>query len=124
MLDQGARTERVIGLAIEVHRLVGPGLLESVYRGCLCLELDQAGIPYRSEVALAVIYKGQWVPMGFRADILVADSLIVEIKAVSALLPAHKAQLLTYLRLSQIRVGLLMNFHAKRLKDGLLRCIV
>ena len=124
MLEQGALTERVIGLAIEVHRLVGPGLLEAVYRGRLCLELDQAGIPYRSEVAIPVIYKGHSVPMGFRTDILVADTVIVEIKAVSALLPAHKAQLLTYLRLSEIGVGLLMNFHAKRLKDGLLRCIV
>ncbi len=124
MLEQGALTERVIGMAIEVHQTLGSGLLESAYRGCLGLELDGAGIPYRSEVAIPVIYKGRSVPMGFRADILVADCPIVEIKAVSALLPAHKAQLLTYLRLSGIRVGLLMNFHAKRLKDGLLRCIV
>src|SRR5438270_160287 len=124
MLEHHALTERIIGLAIEVHRTVGPGLLESVYQGCLCLELEQAGISFQSEVMVPVVYKGQSIPLGFRADILAAGAVIVEIKAVAVLLPAHEAQLRTYLRMSRIRVGLLMNFHAPRLKDGLMRFIV
>lgn len=101
-----------------------PETVESCYEGCLCLELEDARIPFQSQVVVPVIYKGRAVPMGFRADILVAGSIIVEIKAVASLLPAHQTQLLTYLRLSQIRIGLLMNFHARRLKDGQPRCIV
>ena len=124
MLKHRALTERVIGLAIEVHRTVGPGLLESLYRECLCLELEQAGIRFESEVAVAVVYKEAIIPLGFRADILVDGAIILEIKAVASLLPAHEAQLLTYLRMSGINVGLLMNFHAKLLKDGLLRFVV
>ena len=124
MLEHRALTERVIGLAIEVHRTVRPGLLESVYEECLCLELEQAGIPFASQVMVPVVYKGKTIPLGFRADILVANAIILEIKAVAALLPAHEAQIVTYLRMSQLRVGLLMNFHAPRLKDGLRRFIV
>ena len=124
MLQQRALTERIIGLAIEVHRFVGPGLLESVYRECLCLELEQAGIRFETEVAVPVVYKGSTIPLGFRADILVHGVVMVEVKALASLLPAHEAQILTYLRMSGIRVGLLMNFHAKLLKDGLLRFVV
>jgi GxxExxY protein len=124
MVKHQALTERVIGLAIEVHRMVGLGLLESVYRECLCLELGQAGIRFESEVAVPVIYKERTIPLGFRADILVDGAVILEIKAVASLLPAHEAQLLTYLRMSRISVGLLMNFHAKLLKDGLARLVV
>jgi GxxExxY protein len=111
-------------LAIEVHRTVGPGLLESVYETGLCVEFKQAGIPFRRQVSIPVVYKGTSVSVGFRADIVVADVLILEIKGVAAFIPAHEAQILTYLRMSQIRVGLLLNFHAPRLKDGLLRFIV
>jgi GxxExxY protein len=114
----------VIGLAIEVHRTIGPGLLESVYRECLCLELGEAGIPFANEVMVPVYYKDRNIPLGFRADIVVDHSIIIEVKAVASLLPVHEAQLLTYLRMSRIRVGLIMNFHANLLKDGLLRCIV
>jgi GxxExxY protein len=117
-------TERIIGLAIEVHRTVGPGLLESVYEAGMCFELKQAGIPFRRQVNIPVVYKGTSISLGFRADILVADSVILEIKGVSAFIPAHEAQILTYLRMSHIRVGLLLNFHASRLKDGLLRFAV
>ncbi|MDR3536051.1 MAG: GxxExxY protein [Acetobacteraceae bacterium] len=124
MLEQRALTERIIGLAIEVHRHIGPGLLESVYAECLCLELEQAGLPFQREVQVPVIYKGKVMPLGFRADILVADTVLIEIKAVVALLPAHDTQILTYLRMSRIRVGLLMNFHAARLVDGLRRFVV
>jgi GxxExxY protein len=122
MLTHRDLSNRIIGLAIEVHRNVGPGLLESVYAECLSDELGQAGIP--REVTVPVIYKGKTLPLGFRADILVGNTILVEIKAVVALLPTHDAQILTYLRMSQIPVGLLMNFHAIRLKDGLRRFVI
>jgi GxxExxY protein len=124
MLEQHELTERVIGLAIEVHRNVGPGLLESVYTECMCLELRHANIEFQSEVTVPVIYKGTTIPLGFRADIVVENAIVIEIKAVTSFVPAHDAQILTYLRMSQIRIGLLMNFHAHRLKDGLRRFIV
>jgi GxxExxY protein len=119
MLEYQALTERIIGFAIEVHRTVGPGLLESVYAECVALELAHAGIRFEAQVTAPVIYKGVTIPLGFRAD-----AIILEIKAVAALLPAHESQLLTYLRMSHLRIGLLMNFHATRLKDGLRRFII
>jgi GxxExxY protein len=124
MLEHRGLTDRIIGLAIEVHRTIGPGLLESVYAECLSDELEQAGIPFQREVMVPVTYKTKTLPLGFRADILVANTILLEIKAVTTLLPAHDAQILTYLRMSQIRVGLLLNFHAARLKDGLRRFII
>lgn len=124
MLQHRDLTHRIIASAIEVHRTAGPGLLESVCKECLCDELDQAGIQFQREVMVSIIYKAKTLPLGFRADILVANAVILEIKAVSALLPTHDAQILTYLRMSQIRIGLLMNFHALRPKDGLRRFIV
>lgn len=124
MLAHHGLTERIIGLAIEVHRATGPGLLESVYAGFLGLELREAGIEFQTEVTVPVIYKGATFPFGFRADMVVENAVILEIKAVTSFVPAHEAQILTYLRMSHIRVGLLMNFHALRLKDGLRRFIV
>ena len=124
MLEQQTLTERIIGLAIEVHRTVGPGLLEAVYAECVALELAHAGIGFESQVTVPVIYKGITIPLGFRADIVVQKAIILEIKSVAARLPTHEARLLTYLRMSQLRIGLLMNFHAPRLKDGLRRFIV
>ena len=124
MLEHRGLTERIIGLAIEVHRIGGPGLLESVYAGCLCRELDQAGVPFRRQVAVPVVYKGAAIGLGFRADIVVDGAVIVEVKAVPGLIAAHEAQILSYLRMSQIRVGLLLNFHALRLTDGLRRFVV
>jgi GxxExxY protein len=124
MLEQRILTEKIIGLAIEVHRTVGPGLLESVYAECMALELGGAGLGVETQVTVPVIYKGVTIPLGFRADIVVENTIILEIKAVAALLPAHESQLLTYLRMSHLRIGLLMNFHAPRLKDGLRRFIV
>ncbi len=117
-------TERVIGLAIEVHRPTGPGMLESMYEGCLCHELEQAGIVFERQARIPVSYKGVQFDEGFRADILVDHQLIVEIKAVANIVPAHDAQVLTYLRMSGIRLGLLFNFHARLLQDGLRRFIV
>jgi GxxExxY protein len=123
VLQHQALTERIIGLAIEVHRKTGPGLLVSVYAACLCFELEHAGIPLSRQVNIPVTYKGMSIPPGFRADILVDDGVILAIKAVPALLPAHDAQRRTYLRMSGIPVGLLLNFHAVRLKDGLRRFV-
>lgn len=124
MLEHQHLTDRIIGLAIEVHRGTGPGLLESVYADFLADELEQAGIPFQQEVPIPVIYKGRRRDKGFRADLLVDNTVIVEVKAVATLAPIHDAQLLTYLRLSGIRVGLTMNFNTLRLTDGLRRCTV
>jgi GxxExxY protein len=120
VLQHQALTERIIGLAIEVHRKTGPGLLESVYAACLCFELEHAGIRLSRQVSIPVTYKSMSIPLG---DILVDVIVILEIKAVPALLPAHDAQLQTYLRMSGIPVGLPLNFHAVRLKDGLRRFV-
>jgi GxxExxY protein len=117
-------TEQVIGFAIEVHRVTGPGLLETVYESCLCHELAQAGIAFERQVGIPVVYKGIQFDEGFRADILVDRQVVVEIKAVAQLMPAHDAQVLTYLRMSGLRVGLLFNFHARLLKEGLRRFII
>ena len=123
MLHHRELTQRIIGLAIEVHRHTGPGLLESFYAAALCRELERAGIRVRREVGIPAIYKGEPLPLGFRADILADETVILEIKAVPALLPAHDMQLQTYLRMSGLPVGLLLNFHALRLKDGLRRFV-
>jgi GxxExxY protein len=123
MLAHHALTERVIGLAIEVHRELGPGLLESVYETCLAFELKHAGIPFRRQASIPVVYHGFRLHTGFRADLLISEELIVEIKAVERLVPEHEAQLLTYLRMSGCQVGLLLNFNALRLKDGLRRLV-
>lgn len=123
MLMQQEITEQIIGLAIEVHKKLGPGLLESVYETCLAFELKRAGIPFGRQVAIPVIYDGVRLTTGFRADLIVADDIIVEIKAIERLVPAHEAQLLTFLRMSGCQVGLLFNFNALRLKDGLRRMV-
>ncbi len=117
-------TEKVIGCAIEVHRILGPGLLESAYQHCLLLELRNQGLTVESEVPMPVNYKGEILDCGYRIDMLVEKSLIVELKAVEALLPIHEAQILSYMKLSGIRIGLLVNFHQSRLVDGLKRFIL
>ena len=124
MLVERSLTERIIGLAIEVHRHTGRGLLESIYQQCLCFELERAGLPFEREVAIPVTYKGVILDDGFRADIAVDRKVIIEIKAVTTLLPDHESQLLTYLRMSGIRVGLLLNFKTSRLTDGLKRFVL
>lgn len=117
-------TDKVIGLAIAVHRELGPGLLESAYEECLCFELRENGLVHARQVALPVSYKGVRLDCGYRLDITVERQLIIEIKAVERLLPIHQAQMLTYLRLSRIRVGLLMNFNSLVLKDGIRRLVL
>ena len=124
MLMAEALTRRVIGPAIEVHRNTGRGLLESVYDRCLCHELCLAGTPFERQVGIPIQYKGVQFDDSFRADIVVDGTVIVEIKSVAAILPAHEARLLTYLRMSQMRIGLLLNFNTSRLTDGLRRLVV
>ena len=114
-------TRHVIGLAIEVHRVLGPGLLENAYEECLCLELRQAGISHSRQWKLPVLYKGRSLDCNYRIDIVVENSLIVEIESVEHIAPVHEAQLLTYLRLSGISRGLLLNFNTAVLKDGIRR---
>jgi GxxExxY protein len=116
--------ERVIGLSIDVHRHLGPGLLESAYEECLCFELKQAGISYQRQVALPIVYKDVRLDCGYRMDIVIQNELIIEIKAVDRILPVHEAQMLTYLRLSRLRAGLLLNFNNVVLKDGLRRFVL
>lgn len=111
-------TEAIIGAAIEVHRNLGPGLLESAYRECLRYELLQRGYEALQEVPLPLIYKGMKLDCGYRLDILVNDAVIVEIKSVESLAPIHEAQLLSYLKISGGKVGLLLNFNVKMLKHG------
>jgi GxxExxY protein len=117
-------TERVIGMAINVHKHLGPGLLESVYEECLCFDLANGGLEFERQMAIPVVYRGTMLDAGFRADIVVADQLILEIKSTEGILRVHEAQLLTYLRLSGRKVGLLMNFNVIRLKDGLRRFVM
>jgi GxxExxY protein len=109
----------VIGSAIEVHRHLGPGLLESTYRRCLVRELDAKGIHYATEVPVAVTYKGAMLDCSYRLDLLIDGRLIVEIKAVERLLPVHTAQVLTYLKLTDAKQALLINFNSARLVNGL-----
>jgi GxxExxY protein len=117
-------TQEVIGAAIEVHREVGPGLLESVYQKCLERELLLGGMTFQSQARLPLVYKGMPLDEPFVLDLYFPGQLVVEIKAVQQLLPVHDAQLLTYLRLSKTRVGLLINFHVPVLKDGLKRLVL
>ncbi len=107
-----------------MHRNTGPGLLESVYERCLCLELNRAGLAFDRQVPIPIRYKGEQVGDGFKADIIVARQIILEIKSLATIQPVHEMQLRTYLHMSGIRVGLLLNFSAPRLSDGLRRYVV
>jgi GxxExxY protein len=124
LLVRGELTERIIGLAIEVHKQLGPGLLGSIYEECLCSELADVGLPFERQIKLPIMYRGRLLEDGFRADVVVADEVIIEIKSVEHILPVHEAQLLTYLRLTGHRIGPLMNFNVTRLKDGLCRFVM
>ena len=114
----------MIGAAIEVHRQLGPGLLESAYVECLCRELTVRGIPFERERALPVEYKGVRLECGYRLDLLVAGVVVVEVKSVEALAPVHEAQLITYLRLGGWHIGLLINFNVAVLKEGIRRKVL
>ena len=114
----------MIACAIEVHRCLGPGLLESVYEKCLAREFDLVGIPFKCQYALPVTYKGVSLDCGYRIDMLVEDRLILEIKAIEQTKPIHQAQLLSYMKLLKISTGLLINFNVSVLKDGIKRFVI
>ena len=117
-------TQKIIGCAIEVHKNLGPGLLESSYECCLHYELKKAGLPVKSQVKLPIVYKDIKIDAGYRLDILIPERLIIELKAVEKLLPIHTAQLITYLKLTGIQTGLLINFNQIKLLEGLKRVSV
>jgi len=117
-------TEQIIGAAIEVHQVLGPGLLESAYEECLCHELKVRGLSFERQRPLPVEYKGIELECSYRLDLLVENVIVVEIKAVSAIEPIHEAQLLTYLRIGGWRIGLLVNFNVPVLKNGIRRRVL
>ncbi|MGH9778219.1 MAG: GxxExxY protein [Candidatus Acidiferrales bacterium] len=117
-------TRGIIGAAIEVHRTLGPGLLESAYQECLARELTLRGLPFEREKAVPVVYKDVRLECGYRVDLLVAGRVVVELKSVEALAPIHDAIVLTYLRLSGCKIGLLINFNVVALKDGIKRLVL
>lgn len=122
-MEENAITQRIIGAAIEVHRELGPGLLESAYEHAISIEFDQCGIGYKRQCLLPALYKGHEIGDAYRLDLLVEEAVIVEIKAVSRLAPVHSTQLLTYLRLANRRIGLLLNFHVDAMRNGVQRII-
>jgi len=121
--DLNLLTEKIIGCAIEVHKAIGPGLLESAYGECLCYELSQSGLAFERQVDLPVVYKEVKLDCGYRMDLLVENEVIVEIKAVEAIISIHEAQLLSYLRMLDKRVGLILNFHSSVMKYGVKRIV-
>lgn len=114
---------QIVDAAMKVHTTLGPGLLESAYEACLAHELRKRGLKVLTQVALPVVYDGIELDAGYRLDLLVADAIIVELKAVEKVLPVHEAQLLSYLKLSGCKIGLLINFHVPKLKDGIKRMV-
>ncbi|MCK4918065.1 MAG: GxxExxY protein [Candidatus Omnitrophica bacterium] len=117
-------SNKVIGLTIEVHRTLGPGLLESTYEKCLARELTLANIPFKVQYSLPMVYKGIEIDCGYRVDLLIDDNLIVELRSVDKLLSIYDAQVLTYMKLSNSKIGLLINFNVERLKDGIKRFVL
>jgi len=124
LLEEEDLTRAIIGGAIEVHRAIGPGLLESAYEACLFRELTDQGLDVRRQVPLAVEYKGDRLDCGYRLDLVVESRVIVELKCVERIQPIHTAQLMTYLRLASIPVGLLMNFHVPVMREGIVRKVL
>ncbi len=124
MVEENRISEKVIGAAIEVHKHLGPGLLEAAYETCLCRELQLRGVPFAKQVEMPVSYKGEALDCGYRVDMIVDSRVIVEIKAVESLQPIHEAQVLTYLRLTGLHLGLLLNFCVPTLKRGIRRIVL
>src|SRR6185437_16406623 len=122
--DSDKLAHSIIGLAMRVHTRLGPGLLENAYEHCLCHEFDRNGLAYERQVGLPLAYDGLMLDCGYRADIIVSRDVVLELKSVDRILPLHEAQLLTYLRLSQCHVGLLLNFNTLSLKDGIRRRVL
>ena len=120
-MDLNQLTGEIIGAAIEVHKTLGPGLLESAYEECFCRELELKKIPYERQKELPIEYKGVRLNCGYRLDVIVSNKVILEIKSCESILPIHEAQLLTYLKLTGIKIGILINFNVPMLKDGIKR---
>ncbi|MCA9234067.1 MAG: GxxExxY protein [Planctomycetales bacterium] len=119
-----AIARRFFDTAFEVHRQLGPGLLESVYETCLCYEMDRIGLPYQRQLVVPIRYRELIIDDGLRLDLLIAEEVVIELKAIEALLPIHEAQLLTYLRLTNKRLGFLVNFNVPLLKQGIKRIVL
>ncbi|MBT7358090.1 MAG: GxxExxY protein [Candidatus Marinimicrobia bacterium] len=124
MLLEKELTGKILQCAIEVHKALGPGLLESAYEKCLMKEFELSNISFKSQIELPLEYKGIRVDAGYRIDLIVKEKVIIELKAVESLIPVHEAQLLTYMKLTGIRVGMLMNFNVPVLKDGIKRMVL
>ena len=122
-MDINKLSNKVIGAAIEVHKTLGPGLLESAYEQCLCHELNLEGISFERQKELPVVYKQIKLDCGYRLDVIVENQIILELKACTKIEPIHKAQLLTYLKLSDLNIGLLLNFNVPILRDGIVRVV-
>ncbi len=123
MMDINKLSSRIIGAAIEVHKALGPGLLESAYEECICYELSTGGLSLARQKPLAVQYKGINLDCGYRLDVVVEDAIILELKSCEKIEPIHKAQLLTYLKLSGIKLGLLLNFNVTLMREGIVRIV-
>ena len=122
-MKHAALSSQLIGICIKVHTKLGPGLLESIYEEVVCYELTQRGIPFRRQQGMKVVYEEVYMGIGYRADIIVEDKIIMELKSSEAIHPVHYKTLLTYLRLSENEVGLLINFNVAVLKDGIYRLV-
>jgi len=122
--ERDPRTAAIIGAAIEVHRSIGPGLLESAYEECLCHELHLRGLSFQRQVALPVSYKGLKLDCGYKIDLIVESEIVVELKSIDKIIPVHEPQLLTYLKISGKRVGLLINFNSALLTQGIIRSVL
>ncbi len=114
----------VVDAAFSVHQQLGPGLLESAYEECLCILLAKRGTPFRRQVTMPIMFEGQLVELGYRIDILINECLVLELKSVEKMLPIHEAQILTYMKLSNIPAGLLINFNSRMFKDGIKRFVL
>jgi len=122
-MDLNKLSSKIIGAAIEVHKILGPGLLESAYEECLCKELGLKGISFDRQMPLPLEYKGDKLDCGYRLDVVVENSIILELKACEEIEPIHKAQLFTYLKLSKLSLGLLLNFNVSLMRDGIVRIV-
>ncbi len=123
MIDINKLSSKIIGAAIEVHKTLGPGLLESTYEECLCYELSLRGLGFERQKALPITYKNKKLDCGYRLDIVVEDEIILELKSCEKIEPIHKAQLLTYLKLSGLHLGLVLNFNVPLMRDGIVRIV-
>ena len=122
-MDENLIGETVLGCALKVHKALGPGLLESAYEICLAHEFDRTSLAYRRQILLPIVYGGVKVNAGYRLDLLVEDRVVIEVKAVETLVDIHQAQLLSYLKLGGYRLGYLLNFNVRKLKDGICRLV-